>query len=278
MQSAQLVQSFKLMDENGNKPSNVKNTENKPVDVSQMIDELLAMLLRKFTSTQNSAPVPNAPTPDNPFILGYTVSQKKPEPKNVNPTAAAANVPTPVFFVPKSFRCNLSPKSLYCEGTLNYCMLTHRAFNPPDFTDRDQERRIDDGIDGAGRFKENIFARVKSKAQAGSTEGALFFCQDIFMNHWIGSSVAPLFYLDPGSVSSQVAKLIEKNYSQLNIHGAMNFGWSDSPRTRSLSRDNEYEMKNALRSDRKIIARNLVHDPTESVKLECKISLYYHST
>lgn len=81
-------------------------------------------------------------------------------------------------------------------------MLTHRALQPPDFSSDGQDRRIDDGIDGAGRFKENVFARLKSKAQPGSTEGALFFCQDIFVNHWIGSSVAPLFYLGPTEVST----------------------------------------------------------------------------
>lgn len=130
---------------------------------------------------------------------------------------------------------------------------------------------MDDGIDGAGRFKENVFARLKSKAQPGSTEGALFFCQDIFVNHWIGSSVAPLFYLGPTEVSTQVATLIEDKYTQCNHRNGMDFASDMRPPTRKLSRNNEYKMTNTLRSGRKMIAVNGTGDFTESMKLECRM-------
>jgi hypothetical protein len=271
MQSAQLIRSFELVDEHGNPPSSFRNTKGEALDdnsIKDLISELRTMLVASFT--QKSSATGRGSTPDNPFVLGYTVSQKTAAPQQVNEAAAAANIPPPDYFVAQSFRCNLSPKSNYCEGTLNYCMLTHRAKEPPEFQTDGKVRIIDDGVDGAGRFPENVFARVKSKAEPGSTEGALFFCQDIFVNHWIGSFVAPLFYLPPSTIGPLVAKLVEANYTQLNRHGRMNFGNEYQSPTRTISRNNQYQMSNTMRTGRKIIAENGIDDPTEAMKLECK--------
>lgn len=271
MQSSRLVQSFKLVDQYGKRPTELKTTKGENVNVTTLIDELMLMIQRKFTSSDSAtASAAPRPTPDNPFILGYTISSKTPDPIALNPAAAEAKIPTPAYFIPKTFRCNLSPSSNYSAGTLNYCMLTHRAMQPPDFNSRGVERHIDDGIDGAGRFKENVFARLRTRATPGSAEGALFIAQDIFVNHWIGSSVAPLFHLNPQYAAHEVAQLVEQNYKQLNIHGAMkNFG-SNATTTRTLSTNSKYKLNSTFRSDRAIIAQNKVNDPTESIKLECK--------
>jgi hypothetical protein len=270
MQSARLLRSFSLVDENGNAPSNLKNTKGEPVVYKNLVEELKNMLVAKFTPTGGDNNSVKKPTPDNPFILGYTVSQEKPSAEKVNAAAAAANIPTPVYFVPKTFRCNLSPESVYSGGTLNYCMLTHRAMNPPDFNGPGQVRYVDDGVDGAGRFKENVFARLKSKAEPGSIEGALFFCQDIFVNHWIGSSVAPLFYIGPWDIAPWIARLIKEKYNQVNVKGKITFYGDYKEPTRDLKRGNEYKMTNSFQSARTIIAENGIDDPTESVKLDCK--------
>lgn len=271
MQSAQLVKSFQLVDQHGNPPTTFRNAKGETitdVSIKELIMELKLRLVSAFTETTPTTGIGS--TPDNPFVLGYTVSQKKPSLQQVNPAAAAANIPTPKYFVPKSFRCNLSPASTYCNGTLNYCMLTHRARQPPNFDSDGTERIIDDGVDGAGRFKENVFARVKSKAEPGAAEGALFFAQDIFVNHWIGGSVAPLFYLGPETVAPLVAKNIEANYKELNCKGAMNFSNEYWPPTRTLSRNNVYTMTNSMRSKRKVITWNSFVGDSQSIKLECR--------
>lgn len=273
MQSAQLVRSFRLVDDLGNEPTNFRNAKGELVtdtNISELITELKLRLVSAFTTT--STATGKGSTPDNPFVLGYTVSQKVPSLEQVNPAAAAAKVPTPNYFVPNTFRCNLSPTSNYCAGTLNYCMLTHRAKQPPYFDNDGTTRIIDDGVDGAGRFKENVFGRVKSKAEPGAVEGALFFCQDIFVNHWIGGFVAPLFYTPPRVIAPLVVQMIEDNYSQLNRKGRMDFSDDYRSPSRSLSRDNYYTLTNSFRSGRKIIAENALDDPTESVKLECEFA------
>ncbi|KAF5683866.1 aldehyde dehydrogenase (NAD+) [Fusarium circinatum] len=130
--------------------------------VKELIEGFQNTLIQKFINS--NATKPGVPTPDNPFVLGYSVSQEKADLATVNPAAAKANLPTPDFFVPKSFRCNLSPLSSFCQGTLNYCMLTHRAKKPPYHKENGLERIVDYGIDGAGRFKENVFSRMKTRA------------------------------------------------------------------------------------------------------------------
>ena len=270
MQSARLLRSFSLVDENGNVPTNIKNTKGQPVVNENLVEELKNMLVAKFTPAGGDDDSMKRPTPDNPFILGYTVSQPKVPEVQFNPAATAAKIPTPAYFIPKTFRCNLSPKSVYSKGTMNYCMLTHRANNPPNFDSTGKDRYVDDGVDGAGRFPENVFARVKSMAVPGSVEGALFFCQDIFVNHWIASSVAPLFYISPGNIAPKIARLIEKNYNQVNVVGAMTFNQDYRDPTRELKRGSDYKMTNSFQSGRKIIAVNDLADPTESMKLDCK--------
>lgn len=269
MQSARLIQSFTLLDQNGNEPTEIKNRKGELLENQNLVEELRNMLVSKFTPGKNASKPLQGPTPDNPFVLGYTISQKKPELKEVNSAAKEAKIPTPAYFVPERFRCNLSPKSGYSGGTLNYCMLTHRALKPPNFTESGQVRYVDDGVDGAGRFPQNVFARVKSKAEPGSTEGALFFCQDIFVNHWIGSSVAPLFYLSPEVVTKKLADLLETSYKHFNVKGSLDFGNEIRDPSRELSQNNEYKITNTLRTGRRIIARKLTSD--ESVKLECKM-------
>ncbi|KAK5994043.1 hypothetical protein PT974_07483 [Cladobotryum mycophilum] len=240
MQSARLIQSFKLVDQNGNVPQNIKTTKGELVDVQSMIEAFITTMGRRFTG-QN-----------NPATQGF---------------AAAANIPTPVYFVPKSFRINLSPSNQYSAGTLNYGMLTHRAMQPPILTEKGLERQIDYGIDGAGRFRDNIFSRLKTKAVPGVAEGVLFFAQDIFVNHWIGSSVAPLFYLSPSYVSRKAAAAVESSYNQLNVKNRMNIMFGDNLQRHSCD-GKVYKMTNSSRSDRRIIAENALDDPTESIKME----------
>ncbi|EWG45492.1 hypothetical protein FVEG_15828 [Fusarium verticillioides 7600] len=89
------------------------------------------------------------PTPDNPFVFDYSVSQEKTDLTTVNPAATKANLPTPDSLVPKSFQYNPSPLSSFFQGTLNYRMLTHRTKKPH-------------------YHKENVLSRMKTWAMSSS--------------------------------------------------------------------------------------------------------------
>jgi hypothetical protein len=272
MQDTRLFRSFRLRDQNGKVPSDIKNTAGEPVSTQLTVDEIMKTILLLFTPNNNKEsangtdPPPNTPsskipTPDNPFVLGYTISQKK---NAVRPEAASS----PRYLVPRSFRCNLSPKSEYSLGTLNYCMLTHRSKQPPDFMEDGTFRVVNDGIDGAGRFEKDVFARVKSKATPGACEGALFICQDIFLNHWIGERVAPLFYLDSAQAVKEIHTMMRTKYPHNRAGNWLSHSASRGSPHKSLTSTNEYVMTEKFITKRQFHDKNTANDPTESLKID----------
>ena len=214
------------------------------------------------------------PTPDNPFILGYTISQIGPSMEEYNPAAAEAQQPTPPFFVPKTYRCTLSPRNKYSIGTMNFCILTHRGKAPPNFVQQDPGRQIDDGTDSAGRFKDNLFSSFETKAVPGSSDGILAFSQDIFLNHWIAGTIAPQFRINPSDLAKLVTKFLNQKYS--TTFGEGNYNQGDSinafPATptevRSVCRGKEYKWTTKTNSGRLWTKFNLSDDPMEGMKLE----------
>ncbi|CAM1505030.1 Fc.00g106670.m01.CDS01 [Cosmosporella sp. VM-42] len=284
MEEKRLIKSLVLRDEQGRPPTDVRDRKGQPVHMEDFKSVIIETLCGEFTPRLQ--PGTQAywyrkaarPTPNNPFILGYTISQEKPQSFVVNPAAAAARIPTPAFFIPKSFRNNITPASSSVGGSLNYCMLTHRAMQPPSFEWRAFSRLPGEGPN-LGEDLETYFQQIKSKAVPGSSEGALFFCQDIFVNHWIGSSVAPLFYVPPEIVGRQVVDLIRSRYRHANAAHELSFQEDVQNPEVSLSRDNCYRMKSKLDSKRKIIGRNPLQDPTESIKLkyETEIEITYEN-
>jgi len=131
---------------------------------------------------------------------------------------------------------------------------------------------VDDGVEGVERFKENVFARLKRRAEPGAADGLLFICQDIFVNRWIGSAVAPLFCVTPREASNKVAAIIEKNYKKLNLHGTMDFVDNIQDPYGELSTSNRYEKKSSVGSNYKPIVEDWASVYSEAVKLECALS------
>ncbi|KAF4496982.1 aldehyde dehydrogenase (NAD+) [Fusarium agapanthi] len=212
MQSGRLIQSFKLLDESGNIPKDAKTTDGKTVNVKKLIEGFQTTLIQKFINNNTSKP--GVATPDNPFVLGYFVSQEKAGLATVNPAAAKANLPTPEFIEAKSFGCKLSPSRSFCQGSLNYCMLTHRAKKPP-------------------YHKED----------------------------------------DSWETTQSIAKFVRDNCKQVNRPNELYFGSEVTNPTKELSQNNVYRVENKFNSPRRIIVRNVLDDPTESLKLEYGSSL-----
>lgn len=133
------------------------------------------------------------PNKDNPFLLGYTISQKVPDLKDVN---GKPLVPAPRYFVPSSFICTVSPRvpcpnneaevptpspspNDKCQGAINYIMRTLRpdgiAVRPPLVAGND------------GKFDENLFATIGRKADPGGMDGLMVISADTFTEWFLST-------------------------------------------------------------------------------------------
>lgn len=265
MQRARLTRSFRLRGPGGQYVTNIKNSSGEVVkDITPITQAFEDALLNFFKINNNTAPSSEgeATTPDNPFVLGYTISQKKPSLELYNPAAAASKTPTPKYFIPRTFQCTLSTKNQYSEGALNYCMLTHRE---PDIG----TLRVVDG-QGAGVFNPGPFEVARAKAVPGSCEGLLFISQDIFVNHWIANRVAPAFYVQETRTIDKIVDLLKNKYPHNRAKAGFYIPTSEISKPNvNASRDNTYQKTCAFVTSRKVIDKDGDNDPTESVKLDC---------
>lgn len=147
---------------------------------------------------------PGRSTPDNPFVLGYGISQKLPPLSLINPNANTKA--TPRFFIPKSFEVTTTPGTFdkggtsagYTNGTLNFNMLTHRSYKPG--TQEEMPGRVVDTKlnPSAGVFSQTLFDTTKTAAH----DGVMGFSQDLIMKNWIEGTIAPLLFIDPTKFNS----------------------------------------------------------------------------
>lgn len=126
------------------------------------------------------------PNKNNPFLLGYTISQKVPDLKDIN---GKILTPAPRYFVPSTFICSVSPRvpcphdesqiptpspSLNdkCQGAINYVM---RTLRPDGISVRPA---LISGNDG--KFDENLFTTIGRKAAPGGMDGLMVISADTF--------------------------------------------------------------------------------------------------
>jgi hypothetical protein len=135
-------------------------------------------------------------TPDAPFVLGYGISQKLPAMKDIVPNADPTK--TPRFFIPKSYQLTATPGAIGSDkkqnpGTLNFCMLTYRSLNPQTGT-LYPERNTNGETDlNAGVLPETLFQVTRTSAH----DGVMGFSEDLILNYWIGTVMAPPLFIDP---------------------------------------------------------------------------------
>ena len=153
-----------------------------------------------FQALQDATPTSGASTVDNPFVLGYAISQKIPDIHDFDPTVSSKD--TPVFFQPKQYNLSITPGKLgsglkATSGTLNYCMLTHRKEGST------EPIKVDPSDLNAGGFKDTFFDITKtfgrtqdSSNQTKGCDGIMAFSKGIFSNMWL-ASVAVAMLPDP---------------------------------------------------------------------------------
>lgn len=125
---------------------------------------------------------PGIPNPNNPFVLGYGISQKTPSLKSINKDLKTEN--TPKYFLPKNFRFSTTQGSGLTAGTLNYLMLTHR----PMMGDVEEPGRA--GTEpGAGVLTKDLFTVTKMRAE--HSDAVIGFCRDTFLTRWPMNDMLP---------------------------------------------------------------------------------------
>lgn len=176
-ESSRMMNSFKMMDADGNF-----------VDVGPA-----AFAINTIVSHFKDAP-DGTPSPNNPFLLGYTISQKVPTLTDVNGNPLAA---APRYFVPSSLICSVSPRvpcphddtqvpvplpssNDKCQGAINYIM---RTLRPDGIGMRPALVR------GDGRFDENLFSTIGRKAMPGGLDGLMVLSANTFAEWFLSTFV-----------------------------------------------------------------------------------------
>lgn len=188
-----MVETFRLLDAERN------------VVMGERARELMKDITAYFQEVQESLSRKGAPTPENPFILGYSISQKIPTTAEKDSTATQDK--TPVYFKPKQFNMSVTPgdgtaqQFITTSGTLNFCMLTQRPG-----LDGDKRVEIDETDFNAGVIKRNFFDITKSMGKTTDTrgfvqghDGIMAFSKELFHNMWLRDLLGDLKF-DPAQV------------------------------------------------------------------------------
>lgn len=163
-------------------------------------------------------------TTENPFILGYGISQKKVSVSQIaGPGISNAN--TPANFQPKQVAMSVTPGVVKSEwmctsGSLNYCLLTHR-----DSEDGHNRVDIDEADLNGGIIPRNFFDITKTmgrtKDPQGNTQGhdgIMAFSKGIFSGLWL-QGITKSLMLDPSSADYKdvISKGLQKDSKDVTI-------------------------------------------------------------
>lgn len=172
------------------------------LDAQDMVNSFSQSISTYFSLLQENQKIKGAPTVDNPFVLGYSISQKLPDIRDIDYEASTDH--TPVYFQPKQWSLSTTPGKVDAEsglkatsGTLNYCMFTHRKGQD------DGPIVVDPSDRNAGVFADTFFDVTKSfgktKDSHGVTQGydgIMAFSKEIFSDWWL-RDLARSMLVDP---------------------------------------------------------------------------------
>ena len=139
------------------------------------------------------------PTPDHPYVLGYGLSQKVPDLKQVNPDATPDS--TPKYFIPSGYQMTVTPgyawngaqrqDSKYTRGTLNFCLLTFREDNDPNPVRKPQKTIIAQNTN-SGKLSQTLFDLTKTS----ENDGVMGFAQDLMLAKFFGPLLANAYHIN----------------------------------------------------------------------------------
>jgi hypothetical protein len=144
---------------------------------------------------------PGRMTPDNPFVLGYGISQTLPDIKELK---SDVNLDlTPRYLVPKSFQITCTPGttsasgSRYTMGTLNFCILTHRDAWPNSLQEQPGRDTNGEKNPSAGVLERTLFDTTRTSAH----DGVMAFCKELIYDKYICGNLARRFLMNPLSIA-----------------------------------------------------------------------------
>lgn len=212
-QASTIVDSFQLRRPDGTSVEGLANI--------QVVDQFSSSISTYFAALQDDQ-ANGVPTADNPFVLGYTISQKLPDTADIDLNASDNSTPT--YFQPKQWSCTVSPGEapgsnglLATSGTLNYCMLT---FGKGEKTLTD----VDPTDQNAGIFSPTFFDITKtmgrtldSRGDVQGCDGVMAISRHIFSDQWL-YSIAEAVLPDPVAMYREMlAKAMDVNQDSVEI-------------------------------------------------------------
>ncbi|KAL2669888.1 hypothetical protein Neosp_015185 [[Neocosmospora] mangrovei] len=134
-----------------------------------------------------SANPKSASTPNNPFILGYSLTQKLEE------------IP------PKDRKWAEKENS---NGVINYCLLTHRPDEDPNrsvgegFRSIEYEKDVGAGFWDAGNTP---YKRIRAHRKASGAGGVMTFSREIFRDYWLSENFLSYFKVKMDALGRDLA-------------------------------------------------------------------------
>lgn len=139
------------------------------------------------------------PTPQNPFVLGYILTQKVRSSIDLGTNDRPASM-TPAYFVPQE--CYLSttavPGDLFTSGTLNFCILTGspkpNAYKSPPFIDPKSNH-----LDKTFFSELSLYGGPSGKGakRPSGHDGIMAFSKRVFYYNWLQESLLSKLLIQP---------------------------------------------------------------------------------
>ncbi|XP_014550204.1 hypothetical protein COCVIDRAFT_71735, partial [Bipolaris victoriae FI3] len=162
-----------------------------------------ANLISAYFKALSAAPKA-ASTPNNPFVLGYGLTQKL-EDIPAGDKDRAENVP---YFIPRRFDLTVTTgDGEYSSGVINYCLLTHRPMNDPNRASGEGLRSIDYEKDvGAGFWDagNTAYKRIRADGKASGADGVMAFSREIFRDYWLTQNFLSYFKVDMNALGKDL--------------------------------------------------------------------------
>ena len=187
-ESTQIANSFKL-------------TNNEGLGVSpddfQTIQSFSKTVTTYFASLKNSG----LPTAQNPFVLGYAITQKiatvsAVTGRGTTEKPAPTTDKTPKYFIPRRYDISVTPPpaGYGVPGSINFCIQTYRD-EAKDQADVDIIKAPNAGV-SYYTPQQNIVPGGMSV----SHDGVMVLSRQLFLNKYAVSTFNPAFYLNPRNV------------------------------------------------------------------------------
>ena len=180
-QSTKVVNSFKFVDFKG-----VNKTQ------TAASNEAANLLSSYFQALTDRCHV--ASTPNNPFVLGYGLTQELAA-QTEEERRKAENVP---YLVPKQFDLSVTKgDGNYSKGVINYCILTRRPQGVPE---HDISVKEDPGA-GFWQDGDTPFKRVRADGMSSGADGVMAFSRAVFRDMWLKEQFLKYFKVDTGELA-----------------------------------------------------------------------------